>query len=1049
MNITLNRKKILERCGTASVKRGEALFHKDKIQFIEYGDEACEAIVHAAEDFRVRILAGPHGTVQAECTCPSLGSFTKDCQHIAAVLTGLSACQKAGTVPLITGENESSARQLLSLFEGKPIRESRRGLHFENRREIPLNFLFHAGEGEALYLSILHGSDPLTDLPSFLSSVRKGGSCMLTASEEYDPAKHCFSPEVHAILHELIPYVREGKNSGESMQEVSPALFHRLAPLLQAGPGIRILYKGKIFKGTGHPEIKRSIEFTFTEQEGNFRLEMKGLDRTVIFRQYRIVLSADYAVLADSEDIRRLSELKAMLTETGTGYIPIAADQLELFQEKVVPGLRRLGDVKLSGRFIKTPLKAKVFLDRIGSRLLAGLEFHYDRLVIQPLENRELPAGSMVIRNTEMEDDILALMEESRFAKTEGGYFLQNEELEYEFLYHILPRLEKMAQVYATTAVRNRIVKKENGPMVRVKVKKERTNWLDYTFELTGVSEQEIKDVLQALEMKQKYYRLRSGSLLSLESREYEELQRFLKALPVQKEDIEETLSVPVVQGLRLFQDTDEGLIHEEESFRAFLRNLENPSGMPIPVPESMEHVLHGYQKTGYKWLKQLAGYGFGGILADDMGLGKTIQSLAYIVSVLDEIRNSGKPVLIVCPSSLTYNWLDECEKFAPQLRAAVIDGDSRVRKTIRERLDETDIAIISYPLLRKDIGRLKAISFHTVFFDEAQAFKNPVTQTARAVKQVQAGVKFALTGTPIENSIEELWSIFYVVFPELFLGIREYSHLTKKQIARRTSPFLLRRMKEEVLHELPGKSETLLSAELLPDQKKLYAAYLSKLKHDTLKHLDKETLRKNKIRILAGITRLRQLCCHPALFVEGYEGSSAKFEQLMQLLREAEVSGRRVLVFSQFTKMLGIIAGELAALGLSFFYLDGETQSEDRVKMCARFNGGERDVFLISLKAGGTGLNLTGADTVILYDLWWNPAVEEQAADRAHRMGQTKKVEVIKLIARGTIEEKMNELQQRKKHLIEEIISPEGYEGKLTEEDIKDLLDIEARYSP
>jgi SNF2 family DNA or RNA helicase len=330
------------------------------------------------------------------------------------------------------------------------------------------------------------------------------------------------------------------------------------------------------------------------------------------------------------------------------------------------------------------------------------------------------------------------------------------------------------------------------------------------------------------------------------------------------------------------------------------------------------------------------------------------------------------------------------------------------------------------------------------VFFDEAQAFKNPVTQTAKAVRKLQADYRFALTGTPVENSLEELWSIFHVVFPELFQGLKDYSNLTRKTIARRIRPFLLRRLKEDVLSELPEKKESIELVDLLPDQKKLYTAYLAKLRHDTLKHLDKDTLRKNKIKILAGLTRLRQICCHPSLFVDGYKGSSAKFEQLMQILEESKLSGRRVLIFSQFTKMLNLIGRDLTATGRPFFYLDGQTPSEERVEICHRFNAGERDLFLISLKAGGTGLNLTGADTVILYDLWWNPAVEEQAADRAHRFGQTNVVQIIKLVASGTIEEKMNELQEKKRHLIEEIIdSKEKDSSTLTEEDIREILMI------
>ncbi|MDY0394513.1 SNF2-related protein [Virgibacillus halophilus] len=600
-------------------------------------------------------------------------------------------------------------------------------------------------------------------------------------------------------------------------------------------------------------------------------------------------------------------------------------------------------------------------------------------------------------------------------------------------------------QVYATTAVRNRVLKKHAHPRIRVKFKKERTNWLEFTFDMDGIPDQQVKDILRALEEKRKYYRLASGSLLSLETREFEEIHRFLHAAGAQEEDVESGLNVPVIRGFRLLDAANDAEVFQfEDSFRQFLADLQQMDRSGFEVPKNLDPVLRDYQKQGYQWMKFLASYGFGGILADDMGLGKTLQSIAFIVSNLSDIRNSKQPVLIVCPSSLTYNWLHEISRFAPDMKAEVIDGNQTERIMLQKNAMKKDVIVTSYPLLRADSRWYEKQNFHTAFFDEAQTFKNPVTQTARAVKKVQAKYRFALTGTPIENTLEELWAIFHVVFPELFQGLREYSFLPRKKIIRRIRPFLLRRTKADVLAELPEKNKSLESAELLPEQKKLYAAYLAKLRHDTLKHLDQETLRKNRIKILAGLTRLRQICCHPALFVEGYQGRSAKFEQLMEILEESRNAGRRLLVFSQFTEMLKLIGRELAGKGMSFFYLDGHTSSEERIQRCDRFNGGERNIFLISLKAGGTGLNLTGADTVILYDNWWNPAVEEQAADRAHRIGQKHAVEVIKLVARGTIEEKMNELQEKKRHLAEEVIdAKEVSEQMMTEEDIRELLMI------
>ncbi|MDF2713680.1 MAG: helicase, partial [Paenibacillus sp.] len=480
------------------------------------------------------------------------------------------------------------------------------------------------------------------------------------------------------------------------------------------------------------------------------------------------------------------------------------------------------------------------------------------------------------------------------------------------------------------------------------------------------------------------------------------------------------------------------------KSFRRLLEHMRNPDHLDFPIPDSLVPVLRDYQKFGFQWMKTMAHYHFGGILADDMGLGKTLQSIAFIVSVLHEIRESELPAVIVAPASLVYNWRNELNKFAPELRVVIADGNRSDRRTVLNQLSQTDVLITSYPLLRRDIDLYAKQSFHTLILDEAQMFKNYATQTAQVVKEMKARHRFALTGTPVENTLEELWSIFDAVFPELFPGRKAFNELPRDVVAKRVRPFLLRRLKTDVLKELPEKIETIQATELLPDQKKLYAAYLAKLRKEALKHLNEDTFQKNRIKILAGLTRLRQLCCHPALFVEGYTGSSAKFEQLLELVEECRNAGRRMLVFSQFTEMLGLISRELGRQGVPFFYLDGNTPASERVELCTKFNEGERDLFLISLKAGGTGLNLTGADTVILYDLWWNPAVEQQATDRAHRIGQKNVVQVVRLITQGTVEDKMYELQQKKKNLIDEVIQP-GEESLpfLTEQEIRDILMI------
>ncbi|ALC92851.1 helicase SNF [Bacillus sp. FJAT-18017] len=1053
MTIKVTQSMIKDRCGVVSLKRGTAFYQANKVVIQSLTGTNCSAIVKGAEDFHVLVESNGKGGFQTSCSCPSLASVRQECQHVAAVLLALS--EKPNEQKVNPVSQPGTANNFQSLLRNQSKLKSRKQLHFETREVLNPVFIVNpvklVNGRWMLGIEISLFEKSTEDIRQFLEQVQSG---TMNSAALYNPALHCFEKEADDFLQVLIKIYEdekaivgaEAKVTGPSLL-IPPSAWHQATQLLEKAQDVKLIIDGMEYKGfnVSKGPLPLKIELSETEPGRNY-LVIEGMDRLFLLEAYDAVFSDGKLIQLTPEEAATLSELQVLMKGSASGGIPVSEDQTAYFQEKIVPALRNLGTIQIQesmSSYERKPLVAKLYLDRVKNRLLAGLEFHYGHHLIDPLDGNAMDSSPGVIRNWVKEHEILEIMEESSFAKTEGGYFLHNEELEYEFLYHILPRLQKLTQVYATTSVRNRIFRENLQPRISVKVKKERTNWLEFKFELTGISEQEIKNVLAALEVKRKYYRLRDGALMSLETREFEEIQRFLKAGPIQTADLEEGLNVPLLEGLRMLDGPDEANVFQfEDSFRTFLDMAGTEAAYPLPP--SLEATLRDYQAAGYQWMKRLAEYGFGGILADDMGLGKTLQSISFILSVLPEIRMNNSHALIVCPTAVTYNWLNEFLKFAPEINAILVDGNREERQKLENNLGDVDVLITTYTLLRKDLGWYEGQSFHSAFFDEAQAFKNPTTQTFRAVKKIRANHKFALTGTPIENSVEELWAIFHIVFPELFQGLREYSHLTRKQIARRIRPFMLRRIKEDVLAELPEKLETVESIELLPDQKKLYAAFLSKLRLQTLKHLDKETIRKNKIKILAGLTRLRQICCHPSLFMEDYQGRSAKFEQLLEIVDECRQSGRRVLIFSQFTKMLELIRKEFTYQGLPFFYLDGQTPPEERVDVCNRFNEGERDFFLISLKAGGTGLNLAGADTVILYDLWWNPAVEEQAADRAHRMGQKNAVQVIKLITRGTIEEKMNELQEKKRHLVEELID-NGEKGTttLTEEDIREILSI------
>ncbi|KXH90787.1 MULTISPECIES: DEAD/DEAH box helicase [Bacillus] len=1064
MSFTLNKSIIKEVCGETSYKRGEAYYKSNKVIIDQYDEnkEICEATVKGNEDFHVTVAKGKKGDVVAKCSCPSLASFQTYCQHVAAVLIQINYNQQTGRMSSTSSRNDQLTSGMFQLFADKPLRPKSKQHRFDTREILDIEFIctpVATRSGGALLGIQLKLAKVyfINHIREFLSKVEKRESFHCSNEFTYTPDVHSFKQETDAIIQQLIKMYHNEKmyedtlevhaKQDESMIFIPPASWKDMLSSLSKVEYVQLKQNEQLFQGLQVSKGLLPLHFEFTKgNNGGFTLHIDGLNRVQVMDMYNNALYDGKLYHLHIEDCMRLIELQKMMSRSNSNQFYIPESKMEHFVAKVVPGLMKLGTVHIdeviSDRVETPSLKAKLYLDRVKSRLLAGLEFHYGNVMINPLEEDGQP--SVFNRDEKKEKEILDIMSESAFAKTEGGYFMHNEEAEYNFLYHVVPTLKGLVDIYATTAIKLRISKGDAVPLITVR-RKERIDWLSFRFDIKGIPEAEIKGVLAALEEKRKYYRLANGSFLSLESKEFNEINQFIKESGIRKEFLHgEEVNVPLIRSVKWMNGLHEGnVLSLDDSVQELVENIQNPKKLKFAVPNTLNAEMRKYQVYGFEWMKTLAHYRFGGILADDMGLGKTLQSIAFIDSVLPEIREKKLPILVVSPSSLVYNWFSELKKFAPHIRAVIADGNQAERRKILKDITEFDVVITSYPLLRRDI-RLYARPFHTLFLDEAQAFKNPTTQTARAVKTIQAEYRFGLTGTPVENSLEELWSIFHVVFPELLPGRKEFGDLRREDIAKRVKPFVLRRLKGDVLNELPEKIEHLQSSELLPDQKSLYAAYLAKLREETLKHLDKDTLRKNKIRILAGLTRLRQICCHPALFVDDYKGSSAKFEQLLEILEECRSTGKRILIFSQFTKMLSIIGRELNRQAIPYFYLDGSTPAQERVELCDRFNEGEGDLFLISLKAGGTGLNLTGADTVILYDLWWNPAVEQQAADRAYRMGQKNTVQVIKLVAQGTIEEKMHELQESKKNLIAEVIEPgEEKLASITEEEIRDILMI------
>ncbi len=557
---------------------------------------------------------------------------------------------------------------------------------------------------------------------------------------------------------------------------------------------------------------------------------------------------------------------------------------------------------------------------------------------------------------------------------------------------------------------------------------------LSVCFEDLNYTEEELYQIYKAYTKQKRYVILNNNTITKIND-DFHEIYHVIKDFNLDPKKLKTNQDVPLYLAMK---NANSNFIKYGKEIRQMFDEIKNYQKTEPKIPSTIKADLRQYQKEGFNWLKTLSKYKFGGILADDMGLGKTLQIITLLAN--DE---SNKPSLIVCPTSLTYNWKNEIDKWDTSLNKVIISGSANYRyQKINSIQDDKTIYITSYDSLRRDVDFYHN-EFRYIILDEAQYIKNYFTQKAQAVKSLKSDLKFALTGTPIENSLLDLWSIFDFLMPEYLGGFNDFK--TKyataledeslSKLAKKIQPFVLRRTKSEVLKELPDKIEIIHVAQMASEQRKVYESFL-------LKAREAITTSDNKISILAMLTRLRQLCVDPRLYLENYLGGSCKVDLCLNIIEEAITENHRILLFSQFKSLFPIIEKRLRDKNIIYLEITGDTKSQDRIDLVDKFNeNNEIKVFLISLKAGGTGLNLTGADTVIHFDPWWNVSAENQASDRAHRIGQTRVVSVNKLICEDSIEQKVLELQNLKKELTEKIISDEQSISKLTDSDLNFLL--------
>lgn len=997
------------------------------------------------------------------CNCPAYVKYSGACKHVVATLLFISDYQQRQEINETKDPEDRTAYQIVEYFRKREYRRlTPQYYHIHLQISIPGFLKEH---GSKAYLSLMAGCGKMykvANTKKFIEDYYKERTIKLGKEFCYIPGECAFDEESVPILEYLTEIYEIQETLGKTYYS---NLFNRqelvlskkmLVKLLRLATGTNCslsLYE-KAPQDTyiveGNPELELSVKM----DQDALLLESGNEKKIVSLCEDGSILYYENCLYLPEKDyICNILPFYSTLFAEEERVLEFREENKEGFIEKVLPVIKKSMRVtlpaELKNNYIVEPLTPQLYLDIAQSKtkcyIRATIRFVYGSYQVNPLHT--VSTGKYIlVRDREEEERLTRILYNLNFKVTDDTFLLRKEEDIFELMTEKMNLLTDNFEVFYSKAYKSASIKKLGNISGKVRLDTG-IDFLEMDLEYSQIPKEELEEFFKAIVLKKRYYRLKNGAFIDLQEQSRE--LRTLSWILENGQSMENgTVQLPKTAALFLEDMLPKSnRIQKEESYQKLVEQIHSPEKADWSVPEKVQAKLRPYQKVGFQWLKTLAFYGMGGILADDMGLGKTLQAIVYICS------NPGDKSLIVCPTSLAYNWQEEFEKFAPDIVTKIVSGAPEERKTIIEEAVNVDVLITTYPLIRKDIEWYREMSFDHFFIDEAQFIKNPSSLSAKAVKAVKAKHRFALTGTPIENALSELWSIFDFIMPGFFPRYSKFSDIYEKPIMRgedeemmrelklRIQPFILRRMKKQVLKELPDKTESMRMAEMTGKQRKIYLSYLSRIQEEIK---DNESIQSGagRIQILSALTRLRQICCHPGTFVENYTSGSGKLELLMEQLPDILDGGHSVLIFSQFTSMLSIIAKELDEVGISYFYLAGSTKAVDRKRYVKEFNEGKVKVFLVSLKAGGTGLNLIGADTVIHFDPWWNPAVEEQATDRAYRIGQNKKVHVIKYVMKDSIEEKIYQLQRKKKELSDSVIdSGEVFINQLSKEELFELF--------
>ena len=821
-------------------------------------------------------------------------------------------------------------------------------------------------------------------------------------------------------------------------------------------------------------ELLSGTSFQFQDKPVTFNPDLKDFGIVLEKQEFGALLSAQSHLIISTTDWNyflyndQIGRVQANGTGAATELLQLLSDNPELYIRQtelpamfnnLLPDLEKQLPICYHGLapedYRPEIPKFKIYLD-LPQDNMVSCQVHciYDRL------NQDF------LLYDDAQTDVRNQAEENTMRQAINNYFdafnetdksmclLCDDNRLYRFLLFDIPELSLLGEVFVSDALEK--LKVRPMPAVSVGLRLDGL-MLHMSLSSADMDMNELTELLSAYNRKKNFHRLKNGSFITMDPAQADAWATLSETWLQYGKKHPEDISVPMFRALYLdemLKNRDHIQVDANRRYRQLILNMDLANDTEDPVPDSLKPLLRPYQVNGYHWIRTLKQCGFGGILADDMGLGKTLQALTFLLSEKeagkrgDELRT-----LIITPASLVYNWEKEISRFTPDLSCKVISGSVSERKELLAQASgedpamDADVWITSYDLLKRDIVGYENLTFANQIIDEAQYIKNHNTQASKTVRLIHSGFRLALTGTPIENRLSELWSIFDFLMPGFLLGYQGFRETYEEAVVRGTDseaterlrtlvhPFILRRLKRDVLLELPDKLEKSISVHIEGEQRKLYDAYAQRLRMFLAKQSPDE-FRQNKLELLRELTRLRQLCCGPSLFLENYKGENAKLDTCMELVKQAIDGGHKLLLFSQFTSVLDEVEKALKKEHIKNLRIDGSVSKEERMRRVEAFNEGDIPVFCISLKAGGTGLNLTAADIVIHFDPWWNVAAQNQATDRAHRIGQKNTVMVYELIAENTIEEQIRNLQKSKQDLAEEILSGDGISSILIDRD-------------